>query len=325
MARRVISISVVLVGLPLWLATAPIWLSLALLADVVSGYWRLPTVRLGLATGVYLAHNTIGVFGSAWLWSTGGFGRRLDLDAHRALQGWWANSLLQWAGRLLGVRIQPFDVDRLPDRTFVLLSRHASMADAILPAAVVAGPMGRFVHYVLKRELRWDPSLDIVGTRLGNHFVARDGDTDTEAAAIERLAAEALPDSVLVIFPEGTYSTPQARQRVVASLRRKGSDEAAARAEKLEQLLPPRPAGTLAMLRSQPEADVVVLGHVGLEGVAEVRGLRRRLPLTEPVEVRLWVHPRSELPASDAELTVWLHDRWQELDHWVATTRAARS
>ena len=322
MIRRLVSIPVVLVTLPLWLVTVPIWLPLTVLVDAVSRYWRFPTVRLGLAFGVYLAHDWVGIFGSGWLWVSGRFGRRLDLDAHRALQGWWANSLLTWTRRLLGVRIEPVDLSGLPNSTFVLLSRHASMADAVLPAALVAQQLGRFVHYVLKRELRWDPSLDLVGTRLGNHFVARSGDTAAEADAIEQLARRAEPNSVLVIFPEGTYSTPQARQRVVASLRKRGDDEAAARAEKLEQLLPPRPAGTQAMLRGQPDADVVVLGHVGLEGVAELRGLRRRLPLAEPVRVRWWVHPRSELPDDDDGLATWLADRWEDLDHWVATERA---
>ncbi len=321
MARRLLSVPVVILALPLWLVTAPLWVVVALVADSFHRLWRFPTVRLGLYLGVYLVHEWIGVAAAAWLWLRGRFGRRLDIETHRALQGWWANSLLRWAGRLLGVRIEPFDHGDLPTSTFILLSRHASMADAVLPAATVAGPMDRHVHYVLKRELQWVPALDIVGSRLGNHFVARDGDTGNETAAIERLGRRAMPSSVLVIFPEGTYSTPESRRRVVDSLRRRGADEAAARAERLEQLLPPRPAGTLAILRSQPEADVVVLGHVGLEGVAQFRGLRRRLPLAEPVVVRRWVHRRSELPTAEDDLVEWLHARWQELDRWVAEFR----
>lgn len=321
MGRRFLSISAIVMALPLWLASAPIWILATVAVDAVGRLWRFPTLRLALYTGVYLIHEWIAIAAAGVLWLWGGFGRRLDRNTHRALQGWWANSLLRWAGRLLGVTIEPIDLDGLPTSTFVLLSRHASMADAVLPAAVVAGPMGRFVHYVMKRELQWDPALDIVGSRLGNHFVARDGDTASETAALERLAGRAEPESVLVIFPEGTYATPESRQRVVASLRRKGADEAAARAEKLQQLLPPRPRGTLAMLRSQPDAAVVVLGHVGLEGVAELKGLRQRLPLTEPVRVRLWVHPRAELPSDEDAMIDWLQDRWEELDQWVASNR----
>lgn len=321
MIRRIVSIAAIIVALPLWLVTIPLWVPLTLLFDLVSRLHRFPTLRLGAYLGIYLLHEWAGTIAAAWLWLTGRFGRRIDLHAHRNLQGWWANSLLRWAGRLLGVRIEPVDRTVLPSSTFLLLSRHASMADAILPAAVVAGPMGRFVHYVLKRELRWDPAIDIVGSRLGNHFVARGGDTPAESTAIEHLARRAAPSSVLVIFPEGTYATPQNRVRIVASLRRREEHAAALLAERLAHLLPPKPAGTLAMLRGQPTADVVFLGHAGLEGVAELRGLRRRLPLREPIRVQTWLHRRVDIPNEDDELIAWLHDRWEELDRWVESVR----
>lgn len=321
MIRRIVSVATIIVALPLWLITAPLWVPLTLIADLAGGLRRLPTLRIGGYFGVYLLHEWAGTAAAGWLWLRGRFGRRIDLHAHRALQGWWANSLLRWAGPFLGVRIEPVDPVGLPSSTFLLLSRHASMADAILPAAVVAGPMGRFVHYVLKRELRWDPAIDIVGSRLGNHFVARGGDTPAESTAIEHLARRAEPSSVLVIFPEGTYATPQNRSRILDSLRRREEHAAARLAERLAHLLPPKPAGTLAMLRGQPTADVVVLGHAGLEGVAELRGLRRRLPLREPIRVQTWLHRRDDLPNGEDELVAWLHDRWEELDRWVESVR----
>lgn len=321
MRRRFLSISAIALGLPLWLISSPIWLPIALLADLLGGYRRLPSPRLGLFLGVYLVHEWIGVSRAAWLWLRGGFGRRLDPGRHRDVQGWWASSLLTWAGRLLGVAIEPVDPSSLPPSNIILISRHASMVDAVLPAALLTGQAGRFVHYVLKRELQWDPSIDLFGSRLGNHFVARTSDGDRETTAIEDLARRAHPDSAMVIFPEGTYSTPERRQRVLASLNRRGEQEAVAAAERLTHLLPPRPGGTLALLRGRPDADVVVLGHVGLEGVAELRGLRRNLPLEHPVRVDWWVHPRSELPTDDDGLTAWLNKRWMDLDSWVERNR----
>lgn len=319
MIRRVVSITALVVALPVWVLTCPLWIPLALVVDLVGGLGRLPTLRLGTYLGVYLVHDLASTSVAAWLWLRGRFRGRFDRDGYRALQGWWASSLLRWAERLLGIRLEQPDTTALPTATFVMVSRHASMADAIVPAALVAGSMGRFVHYVLKRELRWDPAIDIVGSRLGNHFVARGGDTPAESSAIERLARAAEPDSVLVIFPEGTYATAQSRRRVLESLRRRGEDGAAAAAERLAHLLPPKPAGTLAMLRGQPAADVVVLGHAGLEGVAQLRGLRRRLPLREPVRVRTWHHRRTELPTDEDELAAWLQERWEELDRWVGS------
>ncbi len=317
--RRSATVLAVLLALPLWLVTIPIWVPVTLIVDAASRLWRLPTLRLGIFAGVYLVHSWIGLAAAGWLWLTGRFGRRLDLSAHRRVQAWWASSLLTWAGRLLGVRFHFDDPRTLPSETFVMLSRHASMIDAVIPATLVTGDLDRYIHYVLKRELRWEPTLDLFGTRLGNHFVARGDDTGNEQAEIHAMAVRAQASSALVIFPEGTYATPRSRQRVLESLRRRADLEVVARAEALQALLPPKPAGTLALLRGRPEADVVVVGHVGLEGVAELRGLRQRLPLDEPVRIRWWTHRREHLPIDDEALVEWLGERWLELDRWVVT------
>jgi hypothetical protein len=100
-------------------------------------------------------------------------------------------------------------------------------------------------------------------------------------------------------------------------LERRGETEAVARARRLQTLLPAKPAGTLALLRGRPDADVVIVGHTGLEGVANLKGLRKRLPLQRPVTVRWWVHRRAELPGTEEALERWLADRWEELDQWV--------
>ncbi len=319
--RRIISIGVVGIGLPLWIVLSPIWIVVSLLVDLLGRLWRLPTLRLCLFVGVYLVHEWIGILTAGWLWLTGSFGRNPKLATHRAVQSWWATSLYRWAGRLLNVRLDLADPATLPAGRFIMLSRHASMVDAVIPALLAVAAGDRYIHYVIKRELRWDPSLDLFGTRLGNHFVARGRNTEAERAAIAGLATDAEPDSVLVIFPEGTYATPQTRERVLRSLRGTGDPAVLARAESLEVLLPPKPAGTLALLRGQSDADVVIVGHVGLGGVAELRGLRRRLPLTEPVVVRWWSHRRDQLPTTEAAQADWLVERWAELDRWVATAK----
>ena len=328
LGRRLLSIPAVLVSLPLLVLTSPIWLAIATVADLLSGLRRLPTVRLGVFAVVYLAHEWGGLVAAAYLSISEQFrrgarkrpaNRVIDTAPYRRVQAWWASSLLRWAGRLVGLRLQIPDPATLPTESFILLSRHASMVDAVLPAEVVTKRLGRFAHYVIKAELRWDPNLDLFGHRLGNYFVTRDGDSDSEARAISRFAGSALPNSVLVIFPEGTYATPATRDRVIASLERRGAPPVAEYARSLDHLLPPKPAGTLALLAEQPDLDVVVFGHVGLEGVAHPSGLRRRLPLDEPVVVDWWHHPRAEVPADEAGRIAWLNDRWRTLDAWVAS------
>ena len=328
LGRRLLTIPAVALALPVLVITSPVWLLGAAIADLASGLRRLPTVRLGLFGVVYLAHEWGGLTAAVFLWVRERFRRAVlrqpadpatDTAPFRRVQAWWATSLLGWASRLVGLRLEVPDPTSLPADSFILLSRHASMVDAILPVELVTKRLDRFVHYVLKAELRFVPNLDLFGHRLGNYFVSRGGDGDSEARAISRFARGALPDSVLVIFPEGTYATPTTRDRVIASLERRGEELVAGYARSLQHLLPPKPAGTLALLAEQPDLDVVVFGHVGLEGVAHPSGLRRSLPLERPVVIDWWHHPRAEIPSDDAGRVAWLNDRWRTLDAWVAS------
>jgi uncharacterized protein (TIGR03083 family) len=326
--RRAISCTIVGVALPVVVITAPLWILVSVAVDVTHRLFRFPTVRLGLFAVIYLAHEWAGLNAAFVLALAQGAGwRRGDPEAqirpYRRIQAWWTRSLLGWADRLLGVRFEMPDPASLPDSGFILMSRHASMVDAILPAQVITGHLDRFIHYVLKRELRWVPNIDVYGHRLGNYFVARAGDGDAEAVAIADFAQRTFPGSILTIFPEGTYATPESRARVRESLIRRGDPELAALAHELEHLLPPKPAGSLALLRTQPLHDVVIMGHVGLEGVAQLGGLRRRLPLSEPVVVHWWVHERATIPHGDAERVAWLNQQWRTLDDWVGSVRRA--
>jgi 1-acyl-sn-glycerol-3-phosphate acyltransferase len=327
MTRRLISITAVAIALPLGVLTAPVWIVLAVAADIVGRLWRFPTVRLGLFGIVYLLHQWAGLGLAAWLILSEKLTGRSRLLDYREVQLWWAASLLRAARRLLGVDFTVEHDTPLPDHSFALISRHASMIDAVLPSVLIVGRLRRYVHYVLKDDLLWDPAIATYGIRLGNWFVARGSRTEDELEGIARLARNAQPDSVLVIFPEGTYATPTSRRRVAASLAAKAeagelAPEVVEYARGLRNLLPPKPAGTLTLLANRPDADVVILGHVGLEGVAQLKGLRRRLPLTHPVVVRWWSHRRDELPQDPDELEDWLQQRWIELDRWVADTEA---
>ena len=321
LGRRIATVLAVIIALPLSLVLAPFVLVIGTIVDLATGRSDLPIARLYLFFIVFLVHEWLIIPLAIWLWIRGGAGRQLDLWRHSELQGWWAGSLLRWADRLLGVEIRWPDFSTLPATTLLIVSRHASMADAIIPAHVFPAKLGRPVHYVLKRELRWLPSIDIFGHRLGNHFVDRKGDTDREVEAIADLARSAPLGAGLVIFPEGTYATDAKRARVRASLERRGDTELIELADQLAALLPPRAAGTLAMLDEQPHADVVVLGHVGLEGVAEVVGLRRNLPARRPIVVDFWIHARATVPDDDSERVRWLQEQWRHLDRWVADQR----
>ncbi|MEZ5376685.1 MAG: lysophospholipid acyltransferase family protein [Acidimicrobiales bacterium] len=319
--RRLTTIPAVLLAVPLWFVLSPLVVPIIVLFDVMTGRFDLPLVRLWAFALVFCFHEWIGISYAAWLWTTGGFGRRMRNDAHVWMQGWWSTSLLGWADRLLSVHIDADGVP-LPEGNVIMLSRHASMVDAIIPAHLFPTRFERPVHYVMKKELLQVPNIDIYGHRLGNHFVDRTGDTDAEVAQIADLAAQAHPDAGLVIFPEGTYATPNTKRRVSESLARRGDDTALRLNEQLTHLLPPKPAGTLALLANCPDSPIVILAHTGLEGVAELSGLRRHLPLHHPVIVRWWEVDRSTVPTDPADQVDWLNGQWLALDEWVSEHRA---
>lgn len=310
------------IGLTLLL---PVWLPIAVVADLVRGRRRCPTARL-LAFGLGWSWLELGgVASAAWLWLTR---RTHDLAAHYALQRWWAERLMSVLRRTTGLTIDVEGVDALAAGRAVVLCRHCSLADSLVSAWVVTSLAGKRPRYVLKRELLADPCLDVVGHRLPNHFLDRDAaDSAGELASLRDLATGLGPDDVAIIFPEGTRATDAKRTRALERI----AERDPARAERLaplQHLLPPRPAGTTALLTGAPDADVVVAWHTGFEGFDTfgriLRELARQAPRIRFAAVRI---PRAEVPSIDdvAALTAWLDDRWLAADRAVQSLRASLS
>lgn len=301
---------------PLLVAAIPV---LALL-DLARGRPRLPAARLAAFGVWYLAWEFAAICSAAALWVAGGFGRRLgspaSLRRHRRLQDAWVASLLRAARRFLGLRLEIEGADLLGDGPLIVLCRHASLLDTLIPARMIFD-RGLGVRYVLKDELLWDPALDLIGHRLPNYFVDRDSpDPIAETAAIGGLAAGAGADDALVIFPEGTRWAPGKRERAIASLRAT-SPERADRAAANPNTLPPRPGGTLALLDGCPDADVAVVAHTGLEGLSGPKEAMSLLPLRRPVRVSVRRIARADVPADPDGRLRWLLDQWDLVDAWV--------
>ena len=71
----------------------------------------------------------------------------------------------------------------------------------------------------MKRELLWDPCLDIVGQRTRNAFVRRGSDArDKEIALLRQLATAVTERDGVLLFPEGTRFSPAKRERALAHL-----------------------------------------------------------------------------------------------------------
>jgi len=274
----------------------------------------------------YLMCEVIGVMMSGMLWCaaliTGQLGGVRYVDWHFALQWWWARMVLRGAELTLGMRFEvegDCDVGAGPMVVFI---RHASVGDTILPAVFLSGRHGLRLRYVLKRELLWDPCLDIVGNRLPNCFVRRGGaDTEAEVAAIGRLAAGVRRQEGVLIYPEGTRFTEAKRARILAKLEQMGELARADQARQLRYVLPPRAGGSLALLESLPAADVVFCAHVGFDDITRFSDFLDGGLVRKTVRVAFWRVRAVDVPRDrDARLD-WLFRQWKRVDDWVVERR----
>jgi 1-acyl-sn-glycerol-3-phosphate acyltransferase len=219
-------------------------------------------------------------------------------------------------------------IEQLRPAPVVVLARHASLADSLVSAYVICDQARLYPRYVLKRELRSDPVLDIVGSRIPNHFLDRSApDAAAELDALRALSSGLADNNVAVIFPEGTRANPAKRTRALTKIAERDPARAA-RLSRLTQLLPPRPAGTRALLDGAPGVDVVVAWHRGFEGFDTFGGILRGL--SRPVRIHFVMRriPRAEVPDGE-RFERWLDETWSTMDLAVqsdldAEAKAAR-
>jgi 1-acyl-sn-glycerol-3-phosphate acyltransferase len=329
MGRRVGSISGVVVAAIGLLVLLPVWLPLTALVDLVRLQRRLPLTRLVAFALCWAWLELIGVLVAAGLWL---IGQRRNRAVHYRLQRWWAGSLMRALEITTGVDVAIRGLDAFTPGPVVVLCRHASLADSLVSAHVITGHARMHPRYVLKRELLADPCLDIVGHRVPNHFLVRDAaDSTPELAALVTLSTGMGERDVAVIFPEGTRSNDAKRRRALERIAARDPDRAE-RLAPLTALLPPRPAGALALLRGAPDADVVLAWHTGFDGLDTFGGILRHL--AGPDRSVLFVArrvPRAELPDTtpltadaDAAFTAWLDTTWLTLDTEVRAALNSR-
>jgi len=294
------------------LCLLPVWLLLAGFVDGVSDH-RLPRVRVVAFFALYLACELGGVAAAAGIWLTRrNASRAAWRESNAALQRRWTSALMSGTVWIFGMRVT-IEGGHLATRgPFLLFVRHTSAADTVLAAALVANPHRVLLRYVLKRELLWDPCLDIVGQRLRNAFVQRGGKNRlAEVAAVVALTEDLGPADGVLIYPEGTRFSPSkltaARERLV------DRPELARLAAGFRHVLPPRLGGPLALM--ERGLDVVFLDHSGFEGSASFSTFWRGHLIGKTIRVRLRRVPATDIPPAGRDR--WLFEQWQEADAWV--------
>jgi 1-acyl-sn-glycerol-3-phosphate acyltransferase len=204
-----------------------------------------------------------------------------------------------------------------PARPLIVLGRHAGPGASFVLVHVLLRARARVPRIVLKEQLRLDPALDVLLTRLGCAFIRRGGPGGEAATeAVRRLAADLGPHDALVLFPEGSDWTPTRHRLAVKRLRLRGLRRQAAAAEAMPHVLPPRPGGTFAALQGAPTAELAVFMHTGHDELLDAESVWQALPLRRDLHMVWWNETRPAV--RDLEETAqWLNGVWHHIDAWI--------
>jgi 1-acyl-sn-glycerol-3-phosphate acyltransferase len=309
MALGVISMAAVLT------VTAPVWLVVLFAVDLVRRRWRFPLVRFVAFGTLWAWLETIGLCAAMSLHLVG---RAKSRSLNYALQGWWTRNIVRALRVTVGVQIEVEGFSELGPGPFVALCRHASLADSVMSAWVLSDHAQLKPRYVLKKELKLDPCLDLIGHRLPNYFIDRtSANISSELQGIEQMAEGLLENEVAVIFPEGSRANPKKREQALAKLQAR-SPQRASRLQKLQHLLPPKPAGASALLAAVPNANVITMWHSGFDGLDTFKGIVHHLARRAiRVHVKITEHHRSTVASGEAFVD-WLDAQWVSMDEAVS-------
>ncbi|HEY7544100.1 MAG TPA: 1-acyl-sn-glycerol-3-phosphate acyltransferase, partial [Blastocatellia bacterium] len=307
--RRAVTVPLCLALCAIVVCSLPATLLIAALLDLARDR-RWPLVRAISFLAFYLCCESAGIIASFFIWLVW-MGRERFLEQNFDLQCWWAGSLYKGACRLFDLRICAEGREVLSGGPVVVFLRHASLADTLFPAVFISSAHGIRLKYVLKRELLWDPCIDIVGNRLENRFLRRGpGDSGRVGELMEKLA----PNEGVVIYPEGTRFREAKRAPILEKLSQTLDADLFEKAKSFCNVLPPRPGGPLALLAGNEWADVLFCAHTGLESVVDLRDILRGTLISREIRVRFWRVEFDAIPKATHQQLRWLYDEWAKVD-----------
>jgi len=308
--------------LPFWLIAA------AVLSPLLPGRWR--ALRLLWIAILYATIDSLLLVVMFGYWLASGFGRYVRTPYWQGLhydlvQGMmWV--LFREAKRVLRVDIatEGPTPDAQPGHPLLVCCRHAGPGDSFSLIHALMYWYDREPRVVLKDTLQCDPAIDVLLHRIPARFISPNpAEGEDLESQIRELATGLDEDDAFVIFPEGGNFTEKRRDRAIARLRRLGLERMARRAEKMTNVLAPRPGGFLAALDAAPEADVVLVAHTGLDHLLTVGDVWRELPMDRDIVMRWWRVPRAEIPPDREGRIDWLFGWWEQIDGWIEENRVA--
>ena len=321
--RRVVLAPLVILLTIVLLTAMPLWLLIAvLLSPIVPG--RLRPLRLMSIAMLHLVLESILLVELFGLWIASGFGafirrpffERIHYDRVQT----YLVVFFREARRVLRLKIvtEGPAPDAHPGEPLLVCCRHAGPGDSFTLMYALMHWYGREPRVVLRDTLQWDPAIDVILNRLPSRFVSPKGSPGSSLEEqVGALARTLDHNDAFVIVPEGGNVSPERRQRAIDKLRRLGLEAMAARAERMENVLAPRPGGLLAALDAAPEADVVLVAHTGLDHMLTIADVWREIPMDKQIIMRWWRVPREEIPAGREERIDWLFSWWERIDRWI--------
>jgi 1-acyl-sn-glycerol-3-phosphate acyltransferase len=325
--RRLLTIPAVLGVTALLWVLLPVWLIVAAaLSPLLPGRWR--ALRILWVVVLYATVDSLLLVVMFGYWLASGFGRHLRSAYWQRLhydlvQGaLWL--LYREARRVLRVDIttEGPTPDAHPGHPLLVCSRHAGPGDSFSLIHALMYWYDREPRVVLKDTLQWDPAIDVLLHRIPARFISpHPAEGEDLESQIRALATGLDEDDAFVIFPEGGNFTEQRRDRAIARLRRLGLERMARRAERMTNVLAPRPGGFLAALDAAPEADVVLVAHTGLDHLLTVGDVWREIPMDRQIVMRWWRVARADIPADREGRIDWLFGWWERIDEWVEDNR----
>ena len=317
--RRMISVTVVSALWLLFISLFPLALLLLPPLDIFTGS-KLSRSRFYLFLVAFLSFEAGGLlraFAIKMLRVTRLLSDASYLKLNFELQCWWASGIFDTLLGLYQAKLRVIGLDATEGKgPAIILSRHVSSADSLIPTKFISKVQSRPLRFIMKRELLWDPCLDIVGHRLPNVFVDRK-ERDDALGQIQALTHNLTAAEGVVLFPEGTRFTPRRQAAIRASLAKKNDQDALNLANSLQHTLPPRPAGFTALLESIPDCDLILCAHSGLEVVHDISALLSGELVGREIAIHFWRASATEVPSGPDNQTRWLNETWQAMDQKV--------
>ena len=242
-------------------------------------------------------------------------------EKNRKLETWWVEKILAFMERLYGMSVEVQGMEVAESGPALLFSRHASIIDTILPIRTLSARFGHTLRIVQKRELLWDPCVDVISHRVPRTYVRRgSGAPEDEIRQVKRLLGGLGKNDIVCIFPEGTRFTPSKRKEIISKLRLT-RPETAAHADQLKHMLPPKPGGALALIEKRPDLDIIFCAHTGIEGAGKLADFARGGLIGKTLKIQFWRVAASEIPQTEQERSDWLIYWWKRLDRWIEVNR----